>query len=151
MTFDRQCQLKFHLARSLALALLLREGSQDMPVPEEDNRVYDGGGLHQDRDNSVRVRIQDTGATDKDKKNPGGLLLHSILKTDHTGITDKNQKTPGGLPLYSIPNTDLLCATPGGVAPRPWTGGGVPGIGEVTSPLFKFQLPNQDMVAPCLD
>ena len=102
-----------------------------MPVPEEDKRAYDGGGLHQrDRDDSERVRIKDIGNMDKDKKNPGDL------------------------PLYSIPTTDLLCATPGGVAPRPWTGGGVPGIGlfgEVTSPFFKFKPPNPDMVAPSLD
>jgi hypothetical protein len=126
-----------------------------MPVPEEDKRAYDGGGLHQsDRDDSERVRIKDIGNMDKDKKNPGGLPLHSILITDHTGNTDKDKKNPGDLPLYSIPTTDLLCATPGGVAPRPWTGGGVPGIGlfgEVTSPFFKFKPPNPDMVAPSLD
>jgi hypothetical protein len=126
-----------------------------MPVPEEDKRAYDGGGLHQgDRDVSVRVRTKDNGNMDKDRKNPGGLPLPSILKTDHTGNTDKDEKNPGDLPLYSIPTTDLLCATPGGLAPRPWTGGCVPGIGlfgEVTSPFFKFKSPNPDIVAPCLD
>ena len=134
-----------------------------MPVPAEDKRANDGEVLHEgDRDDSVRVRIKDTGNTDKHKKNPGGLPLYSILKTDHTGSTDIDKKNTGDPPLYSIPTTDLLCANPGGGSgatppggsgPRPWTGGGVPGIGlfgEVTSPFFKFQAPKPDMVAPCL-